>query len=286
MSIKQIALALIVTCSLGFVVGRAPPNRADEPAAHDPAPRGVGAGAGAGQLSSEPRRYKYDRYNEEIKSLIVRQLLLGDTPESRGDALRRLEDDFSRASKREKSSVEGDLLWILANPRNQVRHPDAVRGAMRLLGRQQSKAALRFLIPYMTFPVYTPCLGYDSDGDPCDPLLAPDSYLTIHIATSDGLGRSIVQWCPAVSALIDIGEPAIDPVARELAKSGRPERIRCCLKVLTELKKKHASARRAIDKATEKAWDNSDADRIRRYEKVLEENPDAILLDEEAWGEG
>ncbi|HEX7378680.1 MAG TPA: hypothetical protein VF278_16285 [Pirellulales bacterium] len=280
MSIKQIALALIVTCSLGFVVGRAPPNRADEPAAHDPAPRGVGG------LSPQPRQHKYDRYNEEIKSLIVRQLLLGDTPESRGEAQRQLEDDVSRASKREKSSVEGDLLWVLANPRNQVRHPDAVRGAMRLLGRQQSRAALRFLIPYMTFPVNTPCLGYGSDGNPCDPLLAPDSYLTIHIATSDGLGRSIVQWCPAVLALIDIGEPAIEPVARELARAEEPVRIRCCLKVLTELEKKHASARRAIDKATEKAWDSSDADRIPRYEKVLKENPDAILLDEEAWGEG
>lgn len=152
MNIKQKSLALIATCSLGFVVEFAPPNRADEPAAHDPVP--CAANAGAGGLSPQLRRHKYDKYNEEIKSRVVRQLLIGETPESRGDALRQLQYDFSRASKREQSSAEGDMLWILADPRNQVRHPDAVQRAMRLLGRQQSKAALRFLIPYITFPVY------------------------------------------------------------------------------------------------------------------------------------
>ena len=74
-------------------------------------------------------------------------------------------------------------------------------------------------------------------------------------------------------------------MARELATARELLRLRCCLKVLKELEKTHPSARTAIERAIEKAWTQSDAERIARYAKVLDADPETGLHSDE-WDAG
>jgi len=151
---------------------------------------------------------------------------------------------------------------------------------MALAGELRVEGAVKYLVAFIASPYQSarvqPPIEFEYFA------AEPGSALGRCWPHDTELARTpILLACPAVPALIQIGKPAIDPVARELVSARNVCRMRCCLKVLKDLEKDHPEARAAIAKAVDKAWSESDAKRIARYARRLDENPEIALFADE-----
>jgi hypothetical protein len=183
----------------------------------------------------------------------VQQLLSADAVQ-RAKAAERIRSEFAQGSEATKSGIEFDVILVIATLNNQMRKAEAVRSAMELAGDLRLTRTTRYLVAFIAFPQQLPRFTSPDDLELYNPFEKPGSALgPCAPLETETTKASILHLCPAVGALIQIGEPAIDPVARELATTRDRHRVRCCLKVLKALEKEHPAARAAIAKAIENA---------------------------------
>jgi hypothetical protein len=211
----------------------------------------------------------------------VQRLLSADAVQ-RAEAVERIRSEFALGSEATKSRIEVDLILVIATLSNQMRNEEAVRSAMELAGDLRLTRTIRYLVAFIAFPQQLPRFTSPDDFELYNPFENPGSALgRCGPLETERTRTSILRLCPAVGALIQIGEPVIDPVARELATTRDCHRERCCLKVLKALEKEHPAASAATARAIDKAWTASDANRIARYERLLGENLDMALFADE-----
>ncbi|HUY88542.1 MAG TPA: hypothetical protein VMV10_07400 [Pirellulales bacterium] len=215
-----------------------------------------------------------------ITSAVVRQLLASDEKE-RPDAVERIRNDYRKGSDATRDGIEVDLILVIATLSNQTRRSGAVRSAMTLAGELRMERTVKYLVAFVAFPYQRPRFTSADELELYIPFEEPGSALGCGPIDTEFARMPIRRACPAVSALIQMGDAAIDPVARELVSTRNVYRRRCCLKVLKELEKDHPQARAAIAKAVDKAWSESDAKRIARYARRLDENPEIALFADE-----
>ncbi|MEQ8785782.1 MAG: hypothetical protein RIC55_05765 [Pirellulaceae bacterium] len=143
-----------------------------------------------------------------------------------------LSDDFELREQaiagvvRDRKELIKQLCAVVAEPTNCSGRPEAVRGAITLLGELRAKEAVDVLVDHLAFPDVAP----KGAGPPRLVTDARDLY-----PTRDRL--------PAIKALIAIGEPGVDRLVEKLASPRNHVEFEACLIVLKALEKPSVRAK-------------------------------------------
>ena len=164
----------------------------------------------------------------------------------------------------ERKNMTSELSAIVADPENHVYRPESVRNAMLCLGQLRALEGIEVLVTYIGFPwVHHPDAGEypgpRGGGKNKPPLKG-----------SPEASKWLKQQCPAVPALINIGEPCIDAVIGKLSTTENFEH-RLCTLVLKELQQ-HPSVREKLQQAIQKALPPERA-ALQKALKALDEQP-------------
>lgn len=153
--------------------------------------------------------------------------LLSDSPQVR--------DDAESLIIGERKMITKELITLIRDKKNWLRHPDSVRRAMHTLGEMRATEGIDVLVEHVIYP-----LTFELDTAPG---LVGGNRLT---------DKSASELFPAVNALVAIGEPTVDAIVKRIPKTDSWQELAAYSSVLGKLEKR-ANVRERLDRAVQTA---------------------------------
>lgn len=159
-----------------------------------------------------------------------------------------------------RKDLTGRLISIIEDKKNLQKKQASVEAAMFVLGEIRAVEAIEVLVDHIGYPYVL-----ESPGG---------QYSAIVTGGRTGRGlKGMQKVCPAVPALIKIGEPCLNGVISKLASTDNTLECRACLSVLVGLRERE-SVIEILDKAIGKEKEAERRDRLHKSLDWLSQLPE------------
>lgn len=177
-------------------------------------------------------------------------VIAGETESRYQTVVRHLLSDSQQKRKHAEGQIieERKTIAVIRHEKNRLQRPDSVRRAIRLLGEMRAAEGVDVLAEHIGFPYLAP-FGTPMGG----------------AGGHQFVDKSPEELFPAIDALLEIGEPSVDPILEKIAKTDSGVELNAYVAVLRGLEKRK-NVRDRLARMTE----NAPPCRQKRLRKAVE----------------